>query len=192
MLPQIPSRHLLPLHDPPFSRTATPINTHSHSYPSPTPYPPRTLPHTPSNAYTPAQALEIVSRHGVTKAHMRLDKTFLSAVAAGTILAFACATLVSTNTAPWYQEHAPGLLRTLAALMFPYGLVIVQLTGSDLCTGSFLYTSVAALQGRVGVGRMVRHWGVTFCGNLVGCLGVCWVVVGCELCIEFWARFAVC
>lgn len=117
---------------------------------------------------------------GVKKAHMRVDKVFLSAVSAGMILAFACATLISTNTSPWYQENAPGLIRTLAALVFPYGLVIVQFTGSDLCTGSFMYTTVAALHKRIGVLQMLRHWFITFWGNLAGSLFVCLVIVGCE------------
>lgn len=168
----------LPIHSTLSSGTATPINHSVHPNPAPT------LTYTPNptanNAYTPAESLEIVSRMGVKKAHTRLDKAFLSAISAGMILAFACATLVSTNTAPWYQENAPGLIRTLAALVFPYGLVIVQMTGSDLCTGSFMYTTVAALQRRIGVLRMLRHWGVTFVGNFVGSLFLCCVVVGCE------------
>ena len=35
-----------------------------------------------------------------------------------------CAVLVSTNASPWYQENAPGLIRTLGALLFPVGLVM--------------------------------------------------------------------
>lgn len=90
------------------------------------------------NCYTPAETAEIVSRSGVIKANMRLDKVFMSSVMAGMLLSFACATLLSTNTASWYQENAPGLIRTIAALVFPYGLCMIVLTGSDLCTGSFL------------------------------------------------------
>lgn len=166
----------LPMHSTLSSGTATPVN---HSLqPNPLPFTHHTMPAT--NSYTPTESLEIVSRTGAKKVHMRLDKTFLSAISAGMILAFACATLISTNTAPWYQENAPGLIRTIAALVFPYGLVIVQLTGSDLCTGSFMYTTVAALHGRIGVLRMLRHWFVTFWGNLAGSLFVCWVVVGCK------------
>lgn len=90
------------------------------------------------NCYSPAETAEIVSRAGVIKANMRIDKIFMSAVMAGMLLAFACATLLSTNASPWYSENAPGLLRTLAALVFPYGLCTVVLTGSELATGSFL------------------------------------------------------
>jgi formate/nitrite transporter FocA (FNT family) len=90
------------------------------------------------NSYTPAETAELVSRAGVSKANMRIDKIFLSGVMAGMMLSFACASVLSTNTAPWYQTNAPGLIRTIAALIFPYGLCMIVLTGSDLCTGSFL------------------------------------------------------
>ncbi|KAF1842866.1 uncharacterized protein K460DRAFT_387126 [Cucurbitaria berberidis CBS 394.84] len=174
--------HRFPIHSALSSGTATPVNSSSHHSP------PTTFSYTTSNpahhnsnsnaCYTPLESLEIVSRMGVKKANMRLDKTFLSAVSAGMLLSFACATLISTNTAPWYQENAPGLIRTLAALVFPYGLVTVQMTGSDLCTGSFMYTTVAALHRRIGVLKMLRHWFVTFWGNLAGSLFVCLVIVG--------------
>ena len=90
------------------------------------------------NAYTPAQTIEMVSRAGVVKGNMRPDKVFFSSVSAGALLAFACATALSTNSSPWYQENAPGLIRTISALFFPYGLVMIVLTGVDLCTGTFM------------------------------------------------------
>lgn len=166
-----------PYHNTFSSGTATPVNHSFHPAPPSLSY--TTAP--TNNAYTPVESLEIVSRMGVKKAHMRLDKTFMSAVSAGMILSFACATLISTNTAPWYQENAPGLIRTLAALVFPYGLVIVQMTGSDLCTGSFMYTTVAALHGRIPVVTMLRHWFITFWGNLAGSLFVACIIIGCKL-----------
>ena len=90
------------------------------------------------NAYTPTETMELVSRAGVIKGNMRLDKIFFSSASAGCLLSFACATLLSTNSSPWYQENAAGLIRTVAPLVFPYGLCLVYLTGADLCTGSFL------------------------------------------------------
>lgn len=60
-------------------------------------------------AHTPAETIELVSRAGVAKGNMRPDKTFLSAVSAGCLLSFACAVALGCNTAPWYQENAPGL-----------------------------------------------------------------------------------
>lgn len=90
------------------------------------------------DAFTPAEVIEFVGRAGVAKGNMRLDKVFFSAVSAGCLLAFACGTVLSTNTTPWFQENAPGLIRTISALVFPYGLCMIILTGADLCTGSFM------------------------------------------------------
>lgn len=90
------------------------------------------------NCLTPAEVVETVTVAGTIKGNMRLDKVFFSGVSAGCLLAFACATVLSTNTAPWWQENAPGLMRTIAALVFPYGLCMIILTGADLCTGSFM------------------------------------------------------
>lgn len=97
-----------------------------------------------NNAYTPSEVIEMVSRAGVHKGNMRLDKVFLSSVSAGCLLAFAAATSLSTNTAPWYQENAPGLIRMIGALVFPYGLVMIVLTGADLCTGTFMVILTAS------------------------------------------------
>ncbi|KAK5036864.1 hypothetical protein LTR13_005244 [Exophiala sideris] len=94
------------------------------------------------NCYTPQETAEIVSRSGAIKGNMRLDKVFFSAVSAGCLLAFACATALSTNASPWYQENAPGLIRTISAIVFPYGLCSIVLTGADLCTGSFMTEAI--------------------------------------------------
>lgn len=76
-------------------------------------------------AYTPAETIELVSRAGVAKGNMRPDKIFLSAVSAGCLLAFASGMSNICNTAPWYQENAPGVIRIISALLFPFGFVII-------------------------------------------------------------------
>ncbi|KAE8354376.1 Formate/nitrite transporter [Aspergillus coremiiformis] len=130
------------------------------------------------DAFTPTEVTELVGRAGVAKGNMRLDKVFLSSVSAGCLLAFACGTALSTNTAPWFQENAPGLIRTISALVFPYGLCMIILSGADLCTGSFMFTTVAALQRRLPWYRMLTHWLVTFLGNLTGSLFVVAIIFG--------------
>jgi len=76
-------------------------------------------------AYTPAETIELVSRAGVKKGNMRVDKVFLSSVSAGCLLSFAAASALSTNTAPWFQDNAPGLIRSAGAMIFPFGLVMI-------------------------------------------------------------------
>lgn len=93
------------------------------------------------NAYTAKETVELCGRSGVIKANMRIDKMFISSVLAGMLLAFACAASLSTQTAPWYQTNAPGLIRMIGAIIFPFGLTMIVVTGTDLCTGSFMVRS---------------------------------------------------
>lgn len=130
-------------------------------------------------ALSPSEVITSVSHTGTIKGHSRLDKVFFSSVFAGSLLAFACGSLLSTNAASWYQENAAGLMRTLSALIFPYGLAMILLTGADLCTSSFLFTTVAALHRKLPWWRMVLHWFVTFWGNLAGSLFVVAIILGC-------------
>jgi formate/nitrite transporter FocA (FNT family) len=74
------------------------------------------------DAFTPQQTIELVSRIGTKKAHMRIDKLFSNSVMTGPLLGFGCAVLVSINASPWYQENAPGLIRALGGLFFPVGV----------------------------------------------------------------------
>ena len=90
------------------------------------------------NAYTPKEAIEISSRAGAYKAKMRIDKILLSAFMAGALLSFAGACNVTIQTSPWYQQNAPGLIKMFGALVFPFGLVVIVMTGADLATGSFM------------------------------------------------------
>lgn len=96
------------------------------------------------NAYSPRETVELCSRAGHAKANMRIDKIFFSSFMAGCLLAFACAVLLSTNSSEWYQQNAAGLIRTLGAIVFPFGLVTIVLTGADLCTGSFMVRQPAS------------------------------------------------
>ncbi|KAF2756314.1 Formate/nitrite transporter [Pseudovirgaria hyperparasitica] len=52
------------------------------------------------------------------------------------------------------------------------------LTGADLCTGSFLFTTVAVLQKRLSPVKMLLHWFITFWGNLAGALFVVSIIFG--------------
>lgn len=99
------------------------------------------------DSLSPNEVVEAVAKLGAQKGNMRPDKVFLSAVSAGCLLAFACGTALSTNATPWFQENAPGLIRTISALVFPYGLCMIILTGADLCTGSFMVCLLGLILG---------------------------------------------
>ncbi|EDP47361.1 hypothetical protein KXV22_002959 [Aspergillus fumigatus] len=130
------------------------------------------------DSHAPAEVAQLVANAGASKGTMRLDKVFFSAFSAGCLLAFACGTALATNTTAWFQENAPGLIRTISALVFPYGLCLIVLTGADLCTGSFMFTTIASLHRKLPWYKMLLHWCVTFWGNLAGSLFVVAIIFG--------------
>ncbi|KAH2431384.1 hypothetical protein KXW64_006350 [Aspergillus fumigatus] len=133
------------------------------------------------DSHAPAEVAQLVANAGASKGTMRLDKVFFSAFSAGCLLAFACGTALATNTTAWFQENAPGLIRTISALVFPYGLCLIVLTGADLCTGSFMFTTIASLHRKLPWYKMLLHWCVTFWGNLAGSLFVIFLRrIGCN------------
>jgi formate/nitrite transporter FocA (FNT family) len=86
------------------------------------------------DAFTPAQTTELISRIGAKKARMRIDKLFWNCFIGGPLISFGCAVALTVNTSPWFQTNAPGLIKTLAAAVFPVGLIMIVLTGADLFT----------------------------------------------------------
>lgn len=130
------------------------------------------------NAYTPAEGLEIASRAGAYKARMRVDKIIISSFMAGALLSFAGACYTVINTSSWYTENAPGLIRMYGALIFPFGLVVIVMTGADLATGSFMYTTLSTLHRRTSPWLMLQHWALTFLGNLAGALFIVGIIIG--------------
>ncbi|KAK6396772.1 hypothetical protein LTR65_008670 [Meristemomyces frigidus] len=116
-----------------------------------------------TRADSAVKTMELISRIGQRKAKMRLDKLWWNSVLAGPLLGFGCAISLSTNAAPWYQENAPGLIRTIAACFFPIGLILVVLTGADLFTSnSWLVSFFGNLAGMLFFGLVICGYGGVF------------------------------
>ncbi|KAH7355382.1 Formate/nitrite transporter-domain-containing protein [Rhexocercosporidium sp. MPI-PUGE-AT-0058] len=130
------------------------------------------------DAFTPAQTTELVSRIGAKKARMRLDKMFINSFLGGALLSFGAALSLSTNSSPWFQTNAPGLLCTISAMVFPVGLIMVMLTGADLFTSYCMYSVVALLHRRCSFADLLKTWVVSFVGNLAGALFLMAVLTG--------------
>ncbi|PQE22511.1 formate nitrite transporter family protein [Rutstroemia sp. NJR-2017a BVV2] len=130
------------------------------------------------DAFTPAQTTELVSRIGAKKARMRIDKMFINSFMGGCLISFGCALALSTNASPWFQTNAPGLIRTISAMVFPVGLIMVVLTGADLFTSYCMYSVVAWLHRRCSFLDLLKTWFVSFFGNMAGVLFFMAVLTG--------------
>ena len=58
----------------------------------------------------------------------------------------------------------------VGSLLFPFGLALAILLGTEIITGSFALLPCAAVAGRehAGIGRVLANWGWVFLGNLLG------------------------
>ncbi|ESZ92723.1 hypothetical protein SBOR_6888 [Sclerotinia borealis F-4128] len=103
---------------------------------------------------------------------------FINSFIGGGLLSFGCALSLSTNASPWFQTNAPGLIRTISAMVFPVGLIMVVLTGADLFTSYCMYSVVALLHRRCSFLDLLKTWFVSFFGNLAGVLFFMAVLTG--------------
>lgn len=105
---------------------------------------------------------------------------FVNSFMGGCLISFGGALALSTNTAPWFQTNAPGLIRTIGAMVFPVGLIMTVLTGADLFTSYCMYSVVALLHRRCSLLDLLKTWVVSFFGNLAGALFFMAVLTGCK------------
>ncbi|MDD3921286.1 MAG: formate/nitrite transporter family protein [Eubacteriales bacterium] len=110
---------------------------------------------------------------GKKKATMASGKLILLGILAGMFIAFAA---VGANTASSVIENA-GVSKLIGALLFPAGLAMVLIAGSELFTGNNLII-ITVLEKEARVTDMLRNWLLVYIGNFIGALLVAWLVNG--------------
>lgn len=115
----------------------------------------------------PAQIANTYVTVGTNKAKLPTAKMFVLAIFAGVFIAIAGASAtIASATVP-----DPSTSRLLNALIFPGGLVMVVLAGSELFTGNCLLI-IPLLEKRIHVTELLKSWIIVYAGNLVGSLFV--------------------
>lgn len=104
---------------------------------------------------------------GERKAALPLDKMLVMAVLAGAFIALAG---VASTWGSMLVENM-SLRRLIAGCVFPAGLAMVVLTGTELFTGNCLM-SIALLDRRITLPAMLRNWCVVYVGNFIGAAAV--------------------
>ena len=104
---------------------------------------------------------------GERKAALPLDKMLVMAVLAGAFIALAG---VASSWGSMLVENL-SLRRLIAGCVFPAGLAMVVLTGTELFTGNCLM-SIGLLDRRITAPAMLRNWCVVYVGNFIGAAAV--------------------
>ena len=116
---------------------------------------------------TPAEVCGNFLAVGERKAALPLDQMLVMAVLAGAFIALAG---VASTWGSMLVENL-SLRRLIAGCVFPAGLAMVVLTGTELFTGNCLM-SIALLDRRITLPAMLRNWCVVYVGNFIGAAAV--------------------
>jgi len=124
------------------------------------------------DAYSPAQMAARVEKIGIAKSHLDFLSTMVLSMLAGTFIAFGAAfyTYVVQDS-----TLSPTLSRLLGGLVFCLGLILVIVGGAELFTGNSLLV-MACVSRKITLELLLRNWAVVFVGNLIGALGIMFLV----------------
>lgn len=119
--------------------------------------------------------LEIAKNYvevGVHKSNLSIFKMILLGFFAGMFIGFAgiASTTASSTIA------VPSVAKLVGALVFPAGMAMVLVAGSELFTGNNLII-LAVLVGKTSVGKMLKNWFFVYLGNFLGAAFVAVLVV---------------
>lgn len=124
------------------------------------------------NFFTPAEVAKNYIAAGKAKVGTPISKMFLLAVFAGAFIAMGG--VGATTVAVSVPLASVG--KFAGACVFPGGLTMVLLAGSELFTGNTLLV-IPLLQKEITPAGMLKNWGVVYLGNLAGGLLVGALVV---------------
>ena len=113
--------------------------------------------------YTPKEVAENYLSTCRAKAALPLGRMFLLACLAGAFVALAG--VASTAAAATVGD--PSLAKLVSGCVFPAGLAMVIVAGSELFTGNNLMI-MGVLSRVISARRMLRNWSVVYLGNFVG------------------------
>ena len=111
---------------------------------------------------SPAEIAKNYVPIGKGKANMKASKLFVLGILAGIFIAIAG---VGASTASTSLSGSVGKL--VGACVFPAGLTLVILAGSELFTGNCLII-ISVLEKEASVVNMLRNWVIVYLGNFVG------------------------
>lgn len=122
--------------------------------------------------HSPIQIAQNYIEVGIHKANLSIFKMILLGFFAGMFIGFAG--IASTTAA--CSVSAPSVSKLIGALVFPAGMAMVLVAGSELFTGNNLII-IAVLERKVSVSKMLKSWFFVFIGNFLGSAFVAVLVV---------------
>lgn len=121
---------------------------------------------------SPAEVAANYINIGTGKVKLTIGKMLLLGIMAGAFIALAGA---GSSTAAC-SVATPSLAKLVSACIFPAGLAMVLVAGSELFTGNCLLV-IPLLSKKVTVAGVLRNWVFVYIGNFIGSIAVASIVV---------------
>lgn len=122
--------------------------------------------------HSPVEIAKNFVEIGIHKAKLSAFKMLAFGVFAGMFIGFAG---IASTTASATIEN-PSVARLLGAMVFPAGMAMVLVAGSELFTGNNLMI-IALLERKIRLSEMLKNWVMVFLGNFAGAAFVAVLVV---------------
>ncbi len=130
---------------------------------------------------SPKAIVETACTAGCSKTELTVPKQLVMGILAGAYIAIGgLLAIVVGRGSPALAAANPGLGKFLFAAVFPVGLMLVVIAGSELFTGNCGVITPSCLTGRARWQAMFRNWGVVYVGNFIGSIFV-------ALFLAFWS-----
>jgi len=120
---------------------------------------------------SPKAIVETACTAGCAKSEMPFTKQLAMGFLAGAYIAFGgLLAIVVGRGSPALMEANPGLAKFVFGAVFPVGLILVVIAGSELFTGNCGIIPVSCLSGKARWKGLLRNWGTVYLGNFIGSL----------------------
>ena len=129
-----------------------------------------------SSFKSPVDTAKAISNTAGAKNSANIVNVILLSFLAGAYIAFG-GLLAEIASAGMLTAGAPvGLEKFVFGAVFPVGLMIVVIAGSELFTGNVMFMTLGLLDGTTSVGGLAKNWVLSWVFNFVGALFVAFVL----------------
>jgi len=129
-----------------------------------------------SSFKSPVETAKAISATAGSKNSANIVNVILLSFLAGAYIAFG-GLLAVVASAGMLKAGAPiGLEKFVFGAVFPVGLIIVVLAGSELFTGNVMFMTLGVLDGTASAGGLAKNWVISWIFNFVGALFVAYVL----------------
>lgn len=119
---------------------------------------------------SPLETIKAVQVTGTAKTLLPWDKLLLMGFLAGAYIAFGSLLALIVTQGMINAGYPVGLYRFAFGAVFPVGLMLVVIAGSELFTGNCMFPVVAVLARKASTLGLLKNWIGSYIGNFIGAL----------------------